>query len=187
VAYRLLRLILSLVAFVVLRPKVTGLHNIPRRGPVILASNHLSFIDSVIIPLVVPRHVTFIAKAEYWTGRGIKGRVSRWFFTTMGNIPVDRDDPRAGQRSLHDALQVLERGGAFGIYPEGTRSRDGKLHPGHTGVAWLALASHAPVVPVALVGTDKVQPVGRRLPRPARGIHVQFGAPIDPSHRCDAS
>nr|WP_143762014.1 lysophospholipid acyltransferase family protein [Isoptericola variabilis] len=184
--YRFLRLILSLVAFVVLRPKVTGLHNIPRRGPVILASNHLSFIDSIIIPLVVPRHVTFIAKAEYWTGRGLKGRISRWFFTTMGNIPVDRDDPRAGQRSLEDALQVLRRGGAFGIYPEGTRSRDGKLHPGHTGVAWLALASHAPVVPVALVGTDKVQPVGKRLPRPVRGIHVQFGAPIDPSRQITA-
>lgn len=186
VTYRFLRLVLSLVAFVVLRPKVTGLHNIPRRGPVILASNHLSFIDSVIIPLVVPRHVTFIAKAEYWTGRGIKGRVSRWFFTTMGHIPVDRDDPRAGQRSLQDALQVLQRGGAFGIYPEGTRSRDGRLHPGHTGVAWLALAGSAPVVPVALVGTDRVQPVGKRLPRPVRGIHVQFGAPIDPSRQITA-
>ncbi len=184
--YRLLRLICSLVVFLVLRPKVTGLHNIPRRGAVILASNHLSFIDSVIIPLVVPRHVTFIAKKEYWTGRGIKGRVSRWFFTTMGHIPVDRDDPRAGQRSLQDALVVLQRGGAFGIYPEGTRSRDGKLHPGHTGVAWLALAGSAPVVPVAIVGTDKVQPVGKRLPRPVRGIHVQFGAPIDPSRQITA-
>jgi 1-acyl-sn-glycerol-3-phosphate acyltransferase len=186
VTYRLLRLILSLVVFVVLRPKVTGLHNIPRRGPVILASNHLSFIDSIIIPLVVPRHVTFIAKAEYWTGRGIKGRISRWFFTTMGNIPVDREDPRAGQRSLQDALDVLRRGGAFGIYPEGTRSRDGKLHAGHTGVAWLALAGSAPVVPVALIGTDKVQPVGKRLPRPVRGVHVQFGAPIDPSRQITA-
>ncbi|GAB2468337.1 lysophospholipid acyltransferase family protein [Xylanimonas ulmi] len=184
--YRLLRLILSLVAYVTLRPQVVGLHNVPRRGPVILASNHLSFLDSVIIPLVVPRHITFIAKAEYFTGRGLKGRLSRWFFTTMGHIPVDRDDPRAGQRSLQDALRVLERGGAFGIYPEGTRSRDGKLHPGHTGVAWLALAGHATVVPVALVGTDKVQPVGRRLPRPARGIQVRFGAPIDPSRQIAA-
>ncbi|MFP3714290.1 lysophospholipid acyltransferase family protein [Puerhibacterium sp. TATVAM-FAB25] len=181
--YRLLRLLLSLVAYVLLRPQVTGLHNVPRRGPVILASNHLSFIDSLIIPLVVPRHVTFIAKAEYFTGTGIKGRVSRWFFTTMGNIPVDRQDPRAGQRSLEDALVVLRRGGAFGIYPEGTRSRDGKLHPGHTGVAWLALAGQAPVVPVALRGTDKVQPVGKRLPRPYRGVQVHFGAPIDPSRQ----
>ncbi|WP_425955497.1 lysophospholipid acyltransferase family protein [Xylanimonas sp. McL0601] len=184
--YRLFRLILSLVVYVTLRPQVVGLHNLPRRGPVILASNHLSFIDSILIPLVVPRHVTFIAKAEYFTGRGIKGRVSRWFFTTMGNIPVDREDPRAGQRSLEDALEVLQRGGAFGIYPEGTRSRDGKLHPGHTGVAWLALAGHAPVVPVALIGTDKVQPVGQRLPRPFRGVRVQFGAPIDPSRQITA-
>ncbi len=183
VTYRLLRLVLSLVAYVLLRPQVTGLHNVPRRGPVILASNHLSFIDSLIIPLVVPRHVTFIAKAEYFTGTGIKGRISRWFFTTMGNIPVDRQDPRAGQRSLEDALVVLRRGGAFGIYPEGTRSRDGKLHPGHTGVAWLALAGQAPVVPVALRGTDKVQPIGKRLPRPYRGVQVHFGAPIDPSRQ----
>ncbi|PZR52890.1 1-acyl-sn-glycerol-3-phosphate acyltransferase [Xylanimonas oleitrophica] len=184
--YRLLRLILSLVAYVLLRPQVTGLHNVPRRGPVILASNHLSFIDSVIIPLVVPRQVTFIAKAEYFTGHGIKGRISRWFFTTMGHIPVDRGDPRAGQRSLEDALVVLKNGGAFGIYPEGTRSRDGKLHPGHTGVAWLALAGHAPVVPVALRGTDKVQPVGRRLPRIYRGVQVHFGAPINPTRQLTA-
>ncbi|GAA1722468.1 lysophospholipid acyltransferase family protein [Isoptericola hypogeus] len=184
--YRLLRLVLSLLVYVLLRPQVTGLHNVPRRGPVILASNHLSFIDSIIIPLVVPRHVTFLAKSEYWTGRGIKGRVYRWFFTTMGNIPVDREDPRAGQRSLDDALQVLQRGGAFGIYPEGTRSRDGKLHPGRTGVAWLALAGSAPVVPVAVRGTDKVQPVGSRVPRLARGIQVHFGAPIDPSRQLTA-
>jgi 1-acyl-sn-glycerol-3-phosphate acyltransferase len=183
VTYRLLRLVLSLVAYVLLRPQVTGLHNVPRRGPVILASNHLSFIDSVIIPLVVPRQVTFIAKAEYFTGKGIKGRISRWFFTTMGHVPVDREDPRAGQRSLEDALVVLRRGGAFGIYPEGTRSRDGKLHQGHTGVAWLALAGQAPVVPVALRGPDKVQPVGKRLPRPYRGVQVHFGAPIDPSRQ----
>ncbi|WP_277212193.1 lysophospholipid acyltransferase family protein [Isoptericola croceus] len=184
--YRILKLVLSLLVYVFLRPQVTGLHNVPRRGPVIIASNHLSFIDSIILPLVVPRHVTFIAKAEYWTGRGLRGRVSRWFFTTMGHIPVDRADPRAGQRSLQDALHVLERGDAFGIYPEGTRSRDGRLQKGHTGVAWLALTGAAPVVPVALRGTDRVQPVGRRLPRPTRGIRVEFGAPIDPSRQIAA-
>jgi 1-acyl-sn-glycerol-3-phosphate acyltransferase len=186
VTYRLLRLVLSLLAYALLRPRVTGLHNVPRRGPVILASNHLSFIDSIIIPLVVPRHVTFIAKAEYYTGRGLKGRLSRWFFTTMGQVPVQRDDPRAGQRSLDAALEVLKQGGAFGIYPEGTRSRDGKLHQGRTGVAWLALAGSAPVVPVAVRGTDKVQPVGKRLPRPYRGVQVHFGAPIDPSRQITA-
>lgn len=184
--YRVLKLFLSLLAFALLRPRVTGRHHIPRRGPVILASNHLSFIDSILIPLVVPRHVTFIAKAEYFTGRGLKGRLSRWFFTTMGNIPVQRDDPRAGQRSLEDALEVLQRGGAFGIYPEGTRSRDGLLHKGHTGVAWLALAGQAPVVPVGVSGTDKVQPIGKRLPRLHRGVQITFGAPIDPARQLTA-
>jgi 1-acyl-sn-glycerol-3-phosphate acyltransferase len=185
VTYRVLKLLCSLLVAVFLRPRVTGLHHIPRQGPVIIASNHLSFIDSIILPLVVPRHVTFIAKAEYWTGHGIKGRISRWFFTTMGHIPVDRTDPRAGQRSLEDALVVLQSGGAFGIYPEGTRSRDGRLQKGHTGVAWLALAGSTPVVPVALRGTDKVQPVGK-MPRPVRGIEVSFGPPIDPSRQIAA-
>ncbi|MBD5784852.1 1-acyl-sn-glycerol-3-phosphate acyltransferase [Cellulosimicrobium terreum] len=180
--YRFLRLILSLLAYVLLRPQVTGRNNIPRNGAVILASNHLSFIDSLLIPIVAPRHVTFLAKAEYFEGRGLKGRISRWFFTTMGQIPVQRDDARAGQRSLEDALEVLQRGGAFGIYPEGTRSRDGKLHKGHTGVAWLALAGHAPVVPVAVRGTDKVQPVGARFPRIHR-VEVSFGTPIDPQRQ----
>jgi len=183
--YRVLRLILSLLAYVLLRPQVTGRNNIPRTGAVILASNHLSFVDSLLIPIVAPRHVTFLAKAEYFTGRGLKGRLSRWFFTKMGHIPVQRDDPRAGQRSLEDALAVLDGGGAFGIYPEGTRSRDGKLHKGHTGVAWLALAGHAPVVPVAVRGTDKVQPVGARLPRIHR-VQVHFGTPIDPQRQITA-
>lgn len=178
--YRVLKLILSLLAYVFLRPEVTGRGNIPRSGPVILASNHLSFIDSLIIPIVAPRHVTFLAKAEYFEGTGLKGRISRWFFTTLGHIPVQRDDPRAGQRSLEDALDVLNRGGAFGIYPEGTRSRDGKLHQGRTGVAWLALAGHAPIVPVAVTGTDKVQPPGKRLPRIHR-VQVSFGTPIGPT------
>lgn len=184
VTYRILKLLLSLVTLVLLRPRITGLHHIPLRGPVIIASNHLSFIDSLIIPIVTPRHVTFLAKAEYWTGKGIKGRVSRWFFTTMGHIPVQRDDPRAGQRSLEDALEVLQRGGAFGIYPEGTRSRDGKLHKGHTGVAWLSLAGGVPVVPLALTGTDKVKPVGKMI-RFAR-VEVKFGPAIDPTRQIAA-
>ncbi|KAJ8146099.1 hypothetical protein OY671_000837 [Metschnikowia pulcherrima] len=183
--YRVSRSILSSLAYVSSRPQVTGRNNIPRHGAVILASNHSSFIDSSLIPIVAPRHVTFLAKAEYFTGRGIKGRSSRWFFTTIGMIPVQRDDPRAGQRSLEDALEVLQRGGAFGIYPEGTRSRDGKSHPGRTGVAWLALAGHAPVVPVAVRGTDKVQPVGKRIPRSHR-VEVHFGKPIDPQRQITA-
>ncbi|MBD8078466.1 lysophospholipid acyltransferase family protein [Cellulosimicrobium arenosum] len=180
--YRVLKLILSLLAYALLRPQVTGRNNVPRSGPVILASNHLSFIDSLLIPIVAPRHVTFLAKSEYFTGRGIKGGLSRWFFTKMGHIPVQRDDPRAGQRSLEDALAVLNQGGVFGIYPEGTRSRDGRLHKGHTGVAWLALAGHAPVVPVAVRGTDKVQPVGARMPRIHR-VQVHFGVAIQPTRQ----
>ncbi|GAB4086837.1 lysophospholipid acyltransferase family protein [Myceligenerans cantabricum] len=184
VTYRVLKLILSIAALVLLRPRVTGLENIPRRGPVIIASNHLSFIDSLLIPITTPRHVTFLAKKEYWTGKGLKGALSRWFFTKMGNIPVDRDDPRAGQRSLDDALDVLQRGGAFGIYPEGTRSRDGKLHKGHTGAAWLALHGKALVIPVGLRGTDKVKPIGK-MPRLGR-VEVHFGTPIDPSRQIEA-
>lgn len=184
VTYRILKLLLSLVALVLLRPKVTGLQNVPRRGGVIIASNHLSFIDSLLIPIVTPRHVVFLAKAEYWEGKGLKGAVSRWFFTTMGDIPVRRDDPRAGQRSLEDALKVITDGGAFGIYPEGTRSRDGKLHKGRTGVGYLALSAGVPVVPVALKGTDKVKPVGK-MPRLGR-VEIHFGKPIDPSRQITA-
>ncbi|PJI91003.1 lysophospholipid acyltransferase family protein [Luteimicrobium subarcticum] len=184
-AYRVVRLLLSLVTFMFLRPKVTGRNNIPDAGPVILASNHLSFIDSLLIPVVSPRQVTYMAKAEYFTGKGVKGRLSRWFFTTFGHIPVQRDDPRAGLKSLEDALVVLNRGDAFGIYPEGTRSRDGKLHRGHTGVGYLALTGQAPVVPVAVINTDKVQPVDARFPRLSRRfkVEVHFGAPIDPARQ----
>lgn len=184
VTYRVLKFLISIVTFALLRPRVTGTENIPRKGPVIFASNHLSFIDSILIPIAVPRHVSFLAKKEYWTGTGFRGAVSRWFFTTMGDIPVDRNDPRAGQRSLEDALAVLERGGAFGIYPEGTRSRDGKLHKGHTGVAWLALKGEAVVVPVGVKGTDKVKPIGG-MPRLGR-VEVHFGTQIDPSRQIEA-
>lgn len=183
VTYRVLKLLISIVIFTLLRPRVVGVENIPRKGPVIFASNHLSFIDSILIPVTVPRHVTFLAKKEYWTGRGLKGAASRWFFTTLEHIPVDRDDPRAGQRSLEDALAVLQKGGGFGIYPEGTRSRDGKLHKGHTGAAWLALTGKALVVPVGLIGTDKVKPIGK-MPRLAR-VEVHFGAPIDASRQIE--
>lgn len=182
--YSLGRNVLYPLSHALYRPTIEGKENIPREGGVIVASNHLSFIDSLLIPIMAPRHVAFLAKAEYWTGKGIKGRLSRWFFTKMGDIPVQRDDPRAGQRSLEDALAVLQRGGAFGIYPEGTRSRDGKLHKGHTGVAWLALTGKAPVVPVALLGTDKVKPIGK-MPRFAR-VELHFGVPIDPSRQIAA-
>ena len=144
----------------------------------ILASNHLSFADSVAIPLVSPRQVSFLAKAEYFTGTGVQGWVSRTWFTSIGSIPVNRDHARSAQESLDKALAHLQNGGVFGIYPEGTRSRDGRLYRFRAGVAWLALKAQCPVVPVALGGTAALMPVGARLPR-VRKFTVQFGTPID--------
>src|SRR3954454_13075979 len=146
------------------RPRVSGRDRVPRTGPLILASNHQSFIDSVVIPAVAPRPVGFLAKSDYFRGRGLKGRFVKAWFEIFGALPVDRDDSRAAIASLDTALGVLAVGGAFGIYPEGTRSRDGRLYRGRTGVAQLALTSDAPVVPVGLQGTAEVQPVGTRRP-----------------------
>lgn len=182
--YQVLHRVVTPAAMVLWRPEVIGAENVPRTGPVILASNHLSFADSVVIPLTAPRQVAFLAKEEYFTGTGVKGLVSRQWFTAIGSIPVNRDDTRAAQASLDVALAHLRRGGAFGIYPEGTRSRDGRLFRGRTGVAWLALTAGCPVVPVALTGTDKLQPVGARLPKLVR-FRVEFGAPIDFTGRFD--
>jgi 1-acyl-sn-glycerol-3-phosphate acyltransferase len=185
VAYRLVKGVLAAVFRVVYRPTVTGLENIPAHGPLILASNHLSFTDSMVIPIVVPRRVAYLAKSDYFTGTGVKGTLSRLWFEGFGMIPVDRDDARSAQDSLDAALAVLSAGGAFGIYPEGTRSRDGRLYRGRTGVAWLAMTSGAPVVPVAVIGTDDLQPVGARFPRPTAKVTVQFGPVIDFTGRFD--
>lgn len=176
--YHVAKSAVSPVASVVWRPQVEGTDNIPLKGGVLLASNHLSFIDSVIIPLVAPRQVRFLAKADYFTGSGVKGTASRLWFETMGMIPVERDDSQAAAKSLALAMQVLSAGQAFGIYPEGTRSRDGRLYRGHAGVAYLALTAGVPIVPVGLIGTDDVQPIGdNRLHRAQ--ITVRFGKPID--------
>jgi len=186
VFYLLVRFVLRPLVHVVFRPTVIGRENVPRTGPVILASNHLSFIDSIGIPLVAPRKVAYLAKAEYWHGTGFSGWVSRTLFTALGALPVERQDHRAAQASLDTAMQVLQAGGAFGIYPEGTRSRDGRLARGKTGVAWLALTADCPVVPVAVRGTDKIQPVGARWPRPHK-VSVTFGVPLTfPEHRGQA-
>ena len=182
--YRLLKVVLAGLFTVVYRPRVTGLEHVPAQGPVILASNHLSFVDSMVIPMLVPRRVAFLAKSDYFTGTGVKGMLSRWWFGGLGMIPVDRDDSRAAQASLDAALAVLSSGGVFGIYPEGTRSRDGKLYRGRTGVAWLAMTSGAPVVPVGLAGTERLQPVGSRLPRLAK-VEMHVGAPISPEGRAE--
>jgi 1-acyl-sn-glycerol-3-phosphate acyltransferase len=176
--YRVLHTVVPPVAKAVWRPTVTGLEHVPRSGPVILASNHLSFVDSVVIPVVAPRKVVFLAKSDYFTGTGVRGAMQRAWFEGLGMLPVDRDDTKAAIASLDTALEVLGRGEAFGIYPEGTRSRDGRLYRGRTGVAHLALTAGCPVVPVGLTGTEDIQPVGSTLPRLA-SVTVRFGPPID--------
>lgn len=160
------------------RPTVEGLENVPPTGPVLIASNHLSFIDSVVIPIVAPRKVVFLAKEEYFTGTGVKGALTKAWFTGVGMVPVNRGDTKAAIDSLEIALAVLRKGEAFGIYPEGTRSRDGLLYRGRTGVAHLALTAGVPVVPVGLQGTENLQPVGSNIPKLAR-VTVRFGRPID--------
>lgn len=177
----LTRTVLAPLARLIYRPTIEGRENIPRTGPLLLASNHLSFIDSFVIPLVAPRRVVFLAKSEYFTGHGIRGLWMRWLFTAMGAVPVRRGTHGAAQEALDSALEVLKEGLAFGIYPEGTRSRDGRLYRGRTGVAWLALTAGCPVVPVALSGTQDIQPVGSRVPR-IRKVTVRFGKPLDFSH-----
>ncbi|NGM15360.1 lysophospholipid acyltransferase family protein [Verrucosispora sp. WMMA2044] len=162
----------------IFRPRVEGLHHVPATGPVILASNHLSFSDSIFTPLIVPRKVTFVAKAEYFTGKGVKGWLTKMFFTGTGTIPVDRSGGRAARAALDTQLTVLRSGGIAGIYPEGTRSPDGRLYRGKTGVARLALESGAPVVPVAMLNLDEIQPPGQLIPNLAR-VRIRFGPPLD--------
>jgi 1-acyl-sn-glycerol-3-phosphate acyltransferase len=172
------RAVLAPFARLLFRPRILGRSNVPKRGPVLIASNHLSFADSIVITLVAPRSVSFLAKSDYFTGPGLRGWFSRAFFTGVGAIPVLRGAGAAAQEALNDGLEVLQRGDAFSIYPEGTRSLDGRLYRGRTGVAWLALTSGAPVVPVALTGTQDLQPVGSSVPRLAK-VTVEFGAPLD--------
>lgn len=162
----------------VFRPWVEGLENIPAHGPAILVSNHLSFSDSVFLPLVVKRRITFPAKMEYFTGTGLKGRLTAMFFRGVGQIPIDRSGGRASMAALNSGLRVLKRGELFGIYPEGTRSPDGRLYKGKTGVARLALASGAPVIPLAMIGTDQLQPPGKAIPKLMRP-GVRIGKPLD--------
>ena len=175
--YLIARLVLRPLFLLFLRPHVVGRENVPLTGPVILASNHLSFIDSMVIPLASPRRVAYLAKAEYFTTPGFGGWLTRTLFTALGALPVERETSRAAQAALDTALGVLRQDVAFGLYPEGTRSKDGRLARGKTGVAWLALTADCPVVPVAVAGTDQVQPVGARWPRPHR-ISITFGRPL---------
>ena len=172
------RLLLSPLARLVFRPRVVGRRNVPKTGGVLLASNHLAFIDSIVLTLVARRSVAFMAKSAYFTGRGPKGLLQRLFFSGVGAVPVERGAGSAAQDALDAGLRVLEAGDAFSIYPEGTRSRDGRLYRGRTGVAWLALTAGVPVVPVALIGTDDMQPGGKGPVRFAK-VTVKFGEPMD--------
>lgn len=160
------------------RPKVNGLEHIPADGPVILAINHNSFMDSIFLPLMVKRPVTFLAKDEYFTTPGFKGFWMRTFFKGVGQVPIDRSGGNASESALNTGVRVLDSGNVLGIYPEGTRSPDGKLYRGHTGVARMALAAKATVIPVALHGTREIQPAGKRLPRVKR-VYIEIGKPLD--------
>lgn len=166
------------------RPWVKGLGNVPAEGAAILASNHLSVSDSVFMPAMLERQVHFLAKKDYFTGAGPKGWITRKFFEATNQLPMDRSGGEASLRSLDAGLEALREGRLLGIYPEGTRSPDGRLHRGKIGVAKLALASGAPVVPIAMIGTDQAQPIGRTLPR-IRRIGMIFGEPLDFSDRAE--
>ena len=172
--YWVIKAVLTPILRGLFRVKVEGRGHIPPHGPVILAANHNSFLDSIFLPLVLRRRVTFVAKAEYFDSWK-----SRWFFKGVGQIPIRREGGSASERALASAREVLREGGVFGIYPEGTRSRSGKLHKGHTGVARLSLRSGAPIVPVGLVGTRDCQPPDRTMPKFFTPITIRFGEPLD--------
>ena len=160
------------------RPWVSGAENVPVTGPVILASNHISVLDSLFLPLSLKRKVTFLAKRDYFTGRGVKGFVLRTFMNGIGQLSIDRSGGKASEASLNTGVQVLRGGGVLGIYPEGTRSPTGKLYRGRTGVARMILEAKAPVVPVAMFDTDKSMPIGARIPK-VRRIGIVIGEPLD--------
>jgi 1-acyl-sn-glycerol-3-phosphate acyltransferase len=163
---------------VLFRPRIEGAENIPEEGPAIVAGNHLSFSDHFLMPAILPRRITFLAKQEYFTGPGLKGRLIASFFRSAGQIPVDRTGGNAARSAVGEGLAVLGRGELMGIYPEGTRSHDGRLYKGRTGVAAMAIVSRAPVVPCAMVGTFEIQPPGRLIPK-IRRVRIRFGEPMD--------
>ncbi|MCQ4199330.1 1-acyl-sn-glycerol-3-phosphate acyltransferase [Streptomyces coelicoflavus] len=163
---------------VVFRPRIEGLDHVPGSGAAIVAGNHLSFSDHFLMPAVLKRRITFLAKAEYFTGPGLKGRLTAFFFRSAGQIPVDRSGKEAGQAAIREGLGVLGRGELLGIYPEGTRSHDGRLYKGKVGVAVMALRAGVPVVPCAMIGTFEAQPPGRKIPK-LHPVVIRFGEPLD--------
>ncbi len=176
--YWLVKAVLTPILRLLFRPRVIGLENLPLEGAAILSGNHTTFLDNLMIPLVVPRRVTFLAKSDYFTGRGLKGRLQKSFFRGVGMIPLDRSGGRASEAALHTGLQVLKNGELLGLYPEGTRSPDGRLYRGKTGVARMALEAGVPVVPVGLVGMFAIQPAGRMIPKIGR-VEIRIGRPLD--------
>ena len=175
--YWVTKIVLTPVLAVLFRPRVEGVHHVPRRGPAILACNHVSFLDWMFLPLVVRfRHIAFLAKLEYFTRPGLKGALQRFFFTATGQVPVDRTGTDGATAALRAASGLLADGRLVGVFPEGTRSRDGRLYRGRTGVARLAAETGVPVIPCATVGVFDITPPGRRLPR-LRRIGVRFGPP----------
>jgi 1-acyl-sn-glycerol-3-phosphate acyltransferase len=175
--YGTLRAFLTPFLMILFRPKVKGLRNVPATGPLIIASNHLSFSDSIFMPLVVPRKVTFLAKSEYFTSPGPKGLLKKLTFIALGQVPVDRSGGRRSEAAIITGLQVLSEGKCLGIYPEGTRSPDGRLYKGRTGIARLAIESGAPIIPVAMFNTEKIQPTGQVIPNIQR-VGMTFGEPM---------
>jgi 1-acyl-sn-glycerol-3-phosphate acyltransferase len=175
--YGILRAFLTPFLMILFRPKVKGLRNVPGNGPVIIASNHLSFSDSIFMPLVVPRKVTFLAKSEYFTSPGPKGLLKKLTFIALGQVPVDRSGGRRSEAALITGLKILAEGKCLGIYPEGTRSPDGRLYKGRTGIARLAIESGAPIIPVAMFNTEKIQPTGTVVPKVMR-VEMIFGEPM---------
>jgi 1-acyl-sn-glycerol-3-phosphate acyltransferase len=171
-------IVIGPILLAIFRPWVIGLEHVPKQGPVILASNHLSFIDSIFLPLVVDRPVVFLAKSEYFTGKGLKGWATRLFFQAANQLPIDRSGGKASEASLNTGLRVLGEGRILGIYPEGTRSPDGRLYRGRTGVARMVLEAGVPVVPVAMIGTAEVMPIGTRVPK-VRRVGIVFGEALD--------
>jgi 1-acyl-sn-glycerol-3-phosphate acyltransferase len=179
VFYWVVKAILGPILRIVFRPWADGVDNVPREGPAIIASNHLSFSDHFFAPLPLPRKVIFLAKSEYFTGRGLKGLMSKAFFSGVGQIPVDRSGGEASERALRTGLRVLAQGHLLGIYPEGTRTPDGRLYRGKTGVARLALEARVPVIPCAMIGGFEFQPPGKIRPRLRIRPGVRFGKPLD--------
>ncbi|MGH8940753.1 MAG: lysophospholipid acyltransferase family protein, partial [Actinomycetes bacterium] len=172
------RIVLGPVLRLFFRPYIVGLEHVPETGGAIFASNHLSFSDSFFLPLMVPRRITFLAKMDYFTGPGLKGRLTGAFFRSVGQLPLDRAGGRASEAAQRAAPKVLGRGDLLGVYPEGTRSPDGRLYRGTTGIARMALEAKVPVIPVVMIGTEKIQPPGRKMPKLGR-VGMRLGSPLD--------